>query len=64
MFFLFDICVGWSYAKGSQSTKQARLNVAISGAIAQGMPGQARTLIEKLKADETIDYDADWKVSR
>ncbi|XP_004349482.1 phospholipase B1 [Capsaspora owczarzaki ATCC 30864] len=40
----------------------AGLNVAVSGAIATGLPAQARSLVNKTKSDPTIDWEKDWKV--
>eukprot|EP00040_Diaphanoeca_grandis_P003182 m.24073 g.24073 ORF g.24073 m.24073 type:complete len:402 (-) comp14470_c0_seq1:294-1499(-) len=40
----------------------AGLNIAISGAIAQGMAAQAVDLIKKMKETREINYEEDWKV--
>lgn len=45
------------------STKKGRgLNVAVSGQKAYHIPTQARTLIDRLKADRNIDFQNDWKL--
>eukprot|EP00057_Strongylocentrotus_purpuratus_P034486 XP_795426.3 PREDICTED: phospholipase B1, membrane-associated [Strongylocentrotus purpuratus] len=38
-----------------------RLNLAISGAVAEEMPEQVRKLIRKMKNDPIIDFENDWK---
>merc|ERR1711916_28698 len=53
---------GFSTGKGGPSSKGAHFNVALSGAIAKDMPKQAQTLVDKMKADTSIDYENDWKV--
>jgi phospholipase B1 len=40
----------------------AGFNTAISGSIARGMPKQAKTLVERMKASKNIDFENDWKV--
>ena len=37
-------------------------DVAVSGAVASDLPTQARTLLERMKADPMVDMEADWKV--
>lgn len=53
---------GGATGNGGPSSSNAKFNVAISGAIGKGMPGQARNLIEKMKSDPNVDYQNDWKL--
>lgn len=39
------------------------LNVAVSGDQAQDMAAQAQRLVERLKADTSINYEKDWKLA-
>ncbi|KAG9347334.1 hypothetical protein JZ751_004901, partial [Albula glossodonta] len=36
--------------------------MAVAGAISDDMPGQARLLVDKMKTDTRINFEADWKV--
>ncbi|XP_060560339.1 phospholipase B1, membrane-associated-like [Ruditapes philippinarum] len=40
----------------------SHLNVADPGDKSDAMPGQAKTIVERMKADKNINYDEDWKV--
>lgn len=42
----------------------SQLNVAVPGAIAQGMPRQSEDLIQKLQDPDLVDldYNNDWKL--
>lgn len=51
---------GFSIKTGKPWSPNARLNVAVSGAVTSGVLGQAETLVNKMK-DEGITDD-DWKV--
>lgn len=51
--------VGPSRGKGTSSPG---FNVALNGAVASDMPGQADKLISELKTSGTVDYENDWKV--
>lgn len=53
---------GFSIKTGRETSSNANLNAAITGAIAKDMPGQARNLVEKMKADSSIDFENDWKL--
>ncbi|XP_041485636.1 phospholipase B1, membrane-associated-like [Lytechinus variegatus] len=41
--------------------KNKRLNLAISGSVAEEMPEQVRQLIRKMKNDPIVDFENDWK---
>ncbi|XP_036406044.1 phospholipase B1, membrane-associated-like, partial [Megalops cyprinoides] len=53
---------GFSEGIGKQTSPQAFLNQAVAGATSLDMPGQVRILIDKMKSDSRIDFQADWKV--
>jgi len=53
---------GFSVGKGNQDSAAAFFNVAVSGAIALDMPGQAEVLIGRMAASEAINFNEDWKV--
>ncbi|WKX99253.1 hypothetical protein Q1695_014271 [Nippostrongylus brasiliensis] len=55
---------GYSVGIGSPNVWEiARLNVAMPGAIAADLPGQARTLVSLLHAHpEAVNYKEDWKL--
>uniref|UniRef100_A0A183F5S0 Phospholipase B1, membrane-associated n=1 Tax=Heligmosomoides polygyrus TaxID=6339 RepID=A0A183F5S0_HELPZ len=55
---------GQSVGIGSPNVWEvAHLNVAMPGAIAADLPGQARTLVSLLHShSESVDYDNDWKL--
>jgi len=50
---------GLSLGTGSRNQN---LNVAVSGAIARDMPGQAVNLINAMRSDPLINFNNDWKV--
>lgn len=54
--------VGSSMGNGGPDTANAGMNVAISGAVATGMPGQARTLVDRMRSDPDVDFEKDWKL--
>lgn len=54
--------IGTSTGNGGANSANAGFNVANSGAIGRGIPGQVRTLINKMKSDPSIDYANDWKL--
>lgn len=53
---------GYSIGSGSISSKNAILNVAEPGKVSSDMPGQARSLVTKLKADAKADFANSWKL--
>jgi len=53
---------GYATGTGGPSSSNAKFNVAVSGAIAQGIPGQVNSLIDKMKKDSNVDYNNDWKL--
>ncbi|KAJ8044682.1 Phospholipase B1, membrane-associated [Holothuria leucospilota] len=53
---------GYSLRTNWWTVPEAGFNVAIPGAVADDMPEQARAIINKMKEEETIDFDNDWKV--
>lgn len=54
--------VGPAVGNGGPNSANARFNIAVSGAIARDMPGQARNLVTKIKNDNAVDFNNDWKV--
>lgn len=54
--------VGFSVKSGKADSANARLNVAVSGAIAQDTTDEAKELIAKIKAMSGVDFYNDWKV--
>eukprot|EP00731_Ephydatia_muelleri_P038255 Em0695g1a len=46
----------------SETNSNSRLNVAVSGAVSSELLAQAYTLINKIKADTSININTDWKV--
>jgi len=53
---------GFSTGSGNAASSGAGYNVAVAGAIAQDMPGQAQNLVNKLRADSSINMEQDWKM--
>lgn len=53
---------GAATGKGGANSKEAKFNLAVSGAIAEDMPGQVRNLVKRMKEDSAVDYQTDWKV--
>ncbi|XP_067649229.1 phospholipase B1, membrane-associated-like isoform X2 [Haliotis asinina] len=53
---------GYSLKTGGQSSANAMFNLADPGDTSYDMPGQARMLIDKMKADKNVDFLNDWKV--
>ncbi|XP_063078262.1 phospholipase B1, membrane-associated-like [Engraulis encrasicolus] len=53
---------GFSVDKGKETSSNAFLNQAVAGAKADGLLGQAKVLVERMKTDPRIDFQADWKV--
>jgi len=56
--------IGASIGKNNARNPNAgeRNNVAVTGAIAEGMRAQAERLVRKMKDDRDITYEEDWKV--
>ena len=53
---------GYAIGNGGPSSDNAKLNIAISGAVAEGMPSQATTLVSRMKEDSSIKFETDWKL--
>jgi len=53
---------GFSVGTGGQDSEGAHLNLAVSGARAYDLPGQAFLLIQRLQNTPGIDYKNDWKM--
>ncbi|KAJ8308864.1 hypothetical protein KUTeg_013738 [Tegillarca granosa] len=53
---------GYSTGEGPVWFANARLNVAEPGDKSENMPGQADSLISKMKADKSFDFENDWKL--
>ncbi|KAK3108324.1 hypothetical protein FSP39_005629, partial [Pinctada imbricata] len=53
---------GYSLGTGGVSSNNARLNLAEPGHVSSNMPQQADNLIKKLKTDQHVRYQDDWKV--
>ncbi|XP_073339779.1 phospholipase B1, membrane-associated-like [Pagrus major] len=53
---------GFSEGIGKEDSPQAFLNQAVAGAKAGDMVRQVRVLVDKMKADSSIDFYNDWKV--
>jgi len=54
--------VGFSIGTGDQDSSNSKLNMAVSGAVASNLPGQADLFIAKLKSMPNVDIQNDWKV--
>lgn len=54
--------VGYSIGTGTQDTNNASLNQAVAGARAEDVPGQVRKLVERMKNDNRINFQNDWKL--
>ncbi|XP_054253031.1 phospholipase B1, membrane-associated [Indicator indicator] len=54
--------IGYSTGTGRQTTKNAALNQAVAGDHAEGVPAQARRLVELMKNDTRINMQTDWKL--
>lgn len=57
--------IGFSLDQGNENHANARLNVAISGSIAEDLPGQAWRLVDKINGHEykdIINVEEDWKL--
>uniref|UniRef100_H3DIM1 Uncharacterized protein n=1 Tax=Tetraodon nigroviridis TaxID=99883 RepID=H3DIM1_TETNG len=53
---------GFSKGICKETSPNAFLNQAVSGATAGGIPKQVRRLIDTLKSDPTVDFQNDWKL--
>ncbi|XP_041350892.1 phospholipase B1, membrane-associated-like [Gigantopelta aegis] len=53
---------GFSVKSGNRDSENAHLNVADSGATSDQLAGQINLLVERLKSEEGIDFNNDWKV--
>ncbi|XP_066303633.1 phospholipase B1, membrane-associated-like [Branchiostoma lanceolatum] len=54
--------VGFATGSGGPDSGNAQLDQAVAGAVSGDMAGQARRLVDLIKACEDIDFDHDWKV--
>ncbi|CAH1792265.1 unnamed protein product [Owenia fusiformis] len=54
--------LGYSQGDGTVDSYNAHLNLAVPGNEAHDMPGQARDLVDKLRREQGVDYDNDWKM--
>jgi hypothetical protein len=54
---------GYSVGDGHSESRSSRFNVAVNGAMDQDMEFAAATLVRRMQADHTIDFQNDWKVS-
>jgi len=53
---------GFSVKTGKATSSNSRNNVAVSGAIAQDLPGQAQELVNRITSDSNINVQEDWKL--
>ncbi|XP_071784568.1 phospholipase B1, membrane-associated-like isoform X1 [Asterias amurensis] len=53
---------GYSTGTGTKNSRNSKLNVAVPGAVTDGMPKQARKLVDKMKNDPNVDFENDWKM--
>ncbi|KAL5006846.1 hypothetical protein ScPMuIL_015652 [Solemya velum] len=53
---------GFSLDYGKRVSAISRFNVADPGDTAYEMPAQAHMLVERMKADPTVDFQNDWKL--
>lgn len=53
---------GYSIGTGGPNSPGANFNVAVGGARAEHMPGQAQELVNRILADPEVDNENDWKV--
>uniref|UniRef100_A0A087YKL9 Phospholipase B1, membrane-associated n=1 Tax=Poecilia formosa TaxID=48698 RepID=A0A087YKL9_POEFO len=53
---------GYSLGVGDQNNPQAFLNQAVPGAKSRDIPSQVRTLVTKMKNDQNINFESDWKL--
>ncbi|XP_014636844.1 PREDICTED: phospholipase B1, membrane-associated [Ceratotherium simum simum] len=53
---------GFSVGTGSENSPGAFLNQAVAGAHAEGLPAQARKLVDLMKSDTNINFQEDWKI--
>ncbi|KAI1240634.1 Phospholipase B1, partial [Lamprotornis superbus] len=54
--------VGYSTGTGKEDSTNAAFNQAVAGAHAEGVPEQARKLVDLMKNDTRIDFQNDWKL--
>ncbi|XP_063246903.1 phospholipase B1, membrane-associated [Prinia subflava] len=54
--------VGYSIGTGTQNSKNAAFNQAVTGARAEDVPGQVRRLLDRMKNDTSVDFQNDWKL--
>lgn len=53
---------GYATGKGGPSSANAVFNIAVTGAVAEDLPSQARQLVEMLSDNPAVNYTEDWKV--
>ncbi|XP_015478882.1 phospholipase B1, membrane-associated isoform X1 [Parus major] len=54
--------VGYSIGTGTQNSNNAAFNQAVTGARAKDVPEQVRKLVDRMKNDNRIDFQNDWKL--
>ncbi|XP_078714139.1 LOW QUALITY PROTEIN: phospholipase B1, membrane-associated-like [Lampetra fluviatilis] len=53
---------GFSEGIGSKDSPNARFNVAVPGARARNLTGQAQELVTRMSSDNNINFNNDWKL--
>ncbi|XP_033102857.1 phospholipase B1, membrane-associated-like [Anneissia japonica] len=53
---------GYSVGIARTKSRRAHFNVAVPGAKAIGLEGQAQNLVAKIKEDPEVDIESDWKI--
>nr|XP_008515989.1 PREDICTED: phospholipase B1, membrane-associated [Equus przewalskii]XP_014586721.1 phospholipase B1, membrane-associated [Equus caballus] len=54
--------MGFSVGTGNENSPGAFLNQAVAGATTEGLPAQARRLVDLMKNDMKINFQEDWKI--
>lgn len=53
---------GYATGTGGPSSSEAVFNIAVSGAVAEDLPTQARTLVGLMSSSTQVNFTSDWKV--
>ncbi|KGL72524.1 Phospholipase B1, membrane-associated, partial [Tinamus guttatus] len=53
---------GYSTGTGKATTENAAFNQAVTGAQAEDLPAQVRSLVDRMKNDTSINFQTDWKL--
>jgi len=53
---------GYATGTGGPNTETAVFNIAVSGAVAEDLPAQARQLVDLMSTSSAINFTSDWKV--